>query len=101
MPHEVLLKHTLFDEFVKEPRIHYFCVPKLGSFLFIKHGYESCLSEEAFNTAIIDYLEVVMKRAEQKKERKLFKEELDAKYKACRKMKKKNKAELIAEYRKT
>jgi len=63
-PVERLPKHILVEEVVEEPRIHYYQVPKLGSYLAIKLEYESCLSEEAFDAAVVDYLEVDLKRAE-------------------------------------
>ena len=36
---EVLPKHILIPEVVREPRIHYYDVPKLGSYLTIKLEY--------------------------------------------------------------
>jgi hypothetical protein len=37
--------------------------------LTIKLEYQSCLSEEAFDAALQDYIEVEQKRAEQAKEK--------------------------------
>ena len=59
----------MIPEVVREPRIHYYDVPKLGSYLTIKLEYQSCLSEEAFDAALQDYIEVEQKRAEQAKEK--------------------------------
>jgi hypothetical protein len=59
----------LIPEVVREPRIHYYDVPKLGSYLTIKLEYQSCLSEEAFDASLQDYIEVEQKRAEQAKEK--------------------------------
>jgi hypothetical protein len=54
----------LIPEVVREPRIHYYDVPKLGSYLTIKLEYQSCLSEDAFDAALQDYIEVEQKRAD-------------------------------------
>lgn len=53
---EKLPKHLIVDECVREPRIHYYDVPKLGSYIAIKLEYESCLFEEAFDEAVVDYV---------------------------------------------
>jgi hypothetical protein len=54
---EVLPRHILIPEIVREPRMHYYDVPKLGSYLAIKLEYESCLFEDAFDQALLDHLE--------------------------------------------
>jgi hypothetical protein len=38
--------------------MHFYKVPRLGSYLAIKLEYESCLFEEALNAAVVDYVEV-------------------------------------------
>ena len=43
------LRHILVPEVVREPKIHYYTVPRLGSYLAIKLEYNSCLNEEAFD----------------------------------------------------
>ena len=48
-------KHIFISEVVKEPRMHYYRVPRLGSYLAIKLEYESCMFEGAFDDAIEDY----------------------------------------------
>jgi hypothetical protein len=45
-------------EVVREPRMHFYKVPKLGSYLAIRLEYESCLFEQALNAGVNDYLEV-------------------------------------------
>ena len=55
---EKLPKFIIIPEVVREPRIHYYDVPKLGSYLAIKLEYESCLFEEAFDAGLQDYIEV-------------------------------------------
>jgi hypothetical protein len=44
------------SEVVKEPNIHFFKVPRLGSYMAIRLEYESCLFEEALEAGVIDYL---------------------------------------------
>jgi len=46
---EKLPKHILVPDVVREPRMHYYKVPRLGSYLAIKLEYNSCLFEEAFD----------------------------------------------------
>jgi hypothetical protein len=38
--------------------MHYFRVPKLGSYLAIKLEYDSCRLEGALDAAVVDYIEV-------------------------------------------
>ena len=45
-------------EVVREPRMHYYKVPKLGSYLAIKLEYDSCLFEGALDAAISDFVEL-------------------------------------------
>jgi len=66
---ERLPKFKLVPEVVEESEISFFNVPKLGSYLAIKMEYESCLFEEAFDAAVIDFLEVNHRRTEQEKEK--------------------------------
>lgn len=60
-------KHLIVDECVRESRMHYYDVPKLGSYLAIKLEYESCLFEEAFDEAVVDFVAKEAARAEQMK----------------------------------
>lgn len=62
-------KHLIVDECVREPRIHYYDVPKLGSYIAIKLEYESCLFEEAFDEAVVDFVAKEAARAEQLKQK--------------------------------
>jgi hypothetical protein len=48
-------KHIIIPEVVREPKMHYYKVPKLGSYLAIKLEYESCLFEDAYDEAIDNY----------------------------------------------
>ena len=55
---EKLPKFLIVPEVVKEPSIHFFKVPRLGSYMAIRLEYESCLFEEALDAGVIDYLQV-------------------------------------------
>ena len=57
-------KFKLVDEVVREQNIHYYMVPRLGSYLAIKLEYDSCLFEEAFDEAVANYAEVAGAKAE-------------------------------------
>ncbi len=70
-------KHVYVKEVVREPRMHFFKVPKLGSYLAIKLEYDSCLFEEALNTAVVDYLDVKQRLKEQEEEMKQYYEKLE------------------------
>ena len=37
-------KHIYVEEVVREPKMHYWTVPRLGSFLAVPLVYKSCLS---------------------------------------------------------
>ena len=50
------LNHILIKEVVREPRIHFFKVPRLGSYMAIRLEYDSCLFTEAYNDGIKDAL---------------------------------------------
>jgi hypothetical protein len=47
-------KHLFISEVVREKNIKYFKVPKLGSYLAIRLSFNSCISEEALEAAILD-----------------------------------------------
>lgn len=63
---------------MREPRIKYFKVPKLGSFAAVRMSYNSCLSEEALDAAVENLKELEVKRAEQLEEMKEWQEEVAA-----------------------
>jgi hypothetical protein len=65
---EKLPRHVIVDEVVREPRMHYYTVPMLGSFLAIKLEFESCLFEEAFDAAVVDFQDVGARKQEQGKD---------------------------------
>jgi len=51
-------KHIYVPEAVREPRMHFYLVPKLGSFMAVPLIYNSCLFEDALENAVNDYVEV-------------------------------------------
>ena len=62
-------KHIYVPEVVREPRMNFQRVPKLGSFLAVPLVYKSCLFDEALTEAVINWQEVMQKRAAQEQER--------------------------------
>jgi hypothetical protein len=77
-PEENLPKTVFVSEVVREPRMHFFKVPKLGSYLAIRLEYKSCLFEEALDAAVVDALEMKLRIKEQEEEKKSFIEKLHA-----------------------
>ena len=71
-PEEILPKHIYVKEVVREPRMHFFKVPKLGAYLAIRLEYQSCLFEEALDAAVVDYIELKQREKEQEEEKKLY-----------------------------
>jgi hypothetical protein len=49
-------KHVFVKEVVREPKIHFFKVPKLGSYMAVPLVYDSCQFEEALDNAVADHL---------------------------------------------
>lgn len=68
-PEKKIPNHIYIQEVVREKRMHFFKVPRLGSYLAVELKYESCLSEEAFDKAFVDFLECEEKRTQQEKEK--------------------------------
>ena len=52
-------KHKFVKEVVNDKKIHYWDVPRLGSFMAIPLIYRSCLSEVSLDKALIDYIEIL------------------------------------------
>lgn len=48
----------MIREVVKEPKINFYRVPRLGAYMAIKLEYNSCLFEEAFDGAVLNYVDV-------------------------------------------
>ena len=51
------LKSIFVDQVVREKKIKFFWVPRLGSLLAIRLSYQSCLSEKAVENVIADKIE--------------------------------------------
>ena len=56
LPHRIVVK-----EVVREKRMHYFDVPRLGSFMAIRLEYDSCLTESAFDAGVADMESVIQR----------------------------------------
>lgn len=54
-PEEVFPQHVFVQEVVREPQMHFFKVPKLGSYLAVALEYDSCLAEGALDKAYEDF----------------------------------------------
>ena len=68
-------KHIIIDQVVSNDKIHFFKVPKLGSYLAIRMEYQTCLYEESYDAAIENALRVDQMRRNQEDEKKAFFEE--------------------------
>lgn len=62
-------RHIYVREVVREPKMHFYQVPRLGCFIAIPLAYNSCLFEDALDNAVLDYITVQKSREEQNKER--------------------------------
>ena len=59
---EPLPDHCYVAEVVREPKVKFYRVPKLGSLLSIRMNYKACLEEEALAEAVTDYLDCEKRR---------------------------------------
>jgi hypothetical protein len=75
-PEEALPRTVFVKDVVREPRMHFFKVPRLGSYLAIRLEYSSCLFEEALDAAVHDSLDIKNKLKEQEEEKKAHLEKL-------------------------
>lgn len=64
-----LPKHIVIDEVVREPKMYYYQVPRLGSYMAIKLVYNSCLFEDAYDDAIANYEAVNQFKRDQAQEK--------------------------------
>ena len=51
-------KHLFIEEVVRDKAVKYFQVPKLGSYMAMKLEYQTCLFEDAYEAAVINYQEI-------------------------------------------
>lgn len=76
-PEKPVPKHIFCAEVVRDKRIHYFRVPRLGSYLAVELKYNSCLDESAFDSAFDDFIECETKRQEQDKEKQEYDDKIE------------------------
>lgn len=63
-------KYVFVPEVVREPRMHYWQVPRLGSFMAVPLVYKSCLNIASFDKSVEDtkaYKEACSHLAEEKR----------------------------------
>ena len=65
-------QHLVIPEVVRDPRIHFYKVPRLGSYMAIRLEYQTCLFEEAFEAGVLDLIEVNEKLRIQEEEKATF-----------------------------
>jgi hypothetical protein len=51
--------HKFVPEVVREKKVHFWQVPRLGCFMTIPLIYRSCMSEESLDEALKDYVEIL------------------------------------------
>ena len=71
---EVFPRHIDVPEVVREPRMHFFRVPRLGSYCAIRLEYQSCLSVEAFDAGLQDMLSVFDRQKQRAEDIKAWEE---------------------------
>jgi len=59
-------------EVVRDPKVHFYKVPRLGSYMAIRLEYTTCLFEEAFDAGVLDLIEVNERLRIQEEERTNF-----------------------------
>lgn len=72
------MKYKFVEEVVTEKKLHYWDVPRLGSFMAIPLNYRSCLSEMSLDKAMEEYIEILKQQEEQDKLKGEWQEEQDA-----------------------
>jgi hypothetical protein len=68
-------KHIYVPEVVRDSRMWFKRVPRLGSFMAVPLCYQSCLSDDALEAATTDYQDVVARKQELQKEIDIFEDE--------------------------
>lgn len=69
---EQLPRFVLVPEVVKEPRMFFYRVPRLGSYLAIRLEFQSCMFEEAFDAGLADYLAMQEREKERQEKYKVW-----------------------------
>lgn len=70
-------KHVYVKEVVREPRMHFQRVPRLGSFLAVPLVYENCLTDAALDAAVEDFQAVATANEAVNKEKAAYMEDLE------------------------
>lgn len=58
-------KHIYIKEVVREPRMNYQRVPRLGAFMAVPLVYKSCLFDESLAEAVANWQDVQQRKAQQ------------------------------------
>ena len=72
-------KHVYIKEVVREKRMHFTKVPRLGSYMAIPLIYNSCLFDEALEDAVKDFVEITAKKSEQDVQKEAWENEQEVK----------------------
>ncbi len=70
------IKMTLIKDVIRDGKIKFFKVPRLGCYVAVSIRHPCCVSEQSLDKAFDSYLEVLKKRAEQEKANQLKQEEM-------------------------
>lgn len=76
-PSDILntFKHLYVKEVVREGKMHFYRVPRLGAFMVVPLEYESCLSAKALDQAVNDFAKLKKLKEELDKDRAEWEEE--------------------------
>lgn len=61
-------RHIYIKEVVREPRMNYQRVPKLGSFMAVPLVYKSCLFDESLGESVANWQDVQQRKAQQEQD---------------------------------
>ena len=75
MPEEEEEPHLFIKDVVREPRMKFFEVPRLGSYLAVPLNYEKCELEPSFDKGLQNHLTCEERREAQAQEKEAFEEE--------------------------
>ena len=75
VPEEEEEPHLLIKDVVREPRMKFFEVPRLGSYLAVPLNYEKCELEPSFDKGLQNHLTCEERREAQAQEKEAFEEE--------------------------
>ena len=58
------MKHLYVKEVVREAKMHFYKVPRLGAYMAVPIEYDSCLTVAALDEAVTDFISVKKARDE-------------------------------------